>query len=87
MLRTTSLTKRFGGLTAVDSVDFELDDRLTSIIGSNRAGSTTFFDLLTCPLTTSECSIHPKRADECTDVTDSTTYATAQPCGPVFYTH
>ncbi|MEF8852193.1 MAG: ABC transporter ATP-binding protein [Haloarculaceae archaeon] len=47
MLRTRGLTREFGGLTAVDSVDFELDDELCSLIGPNGAGKTTFFDLLT----------------------------------------
>jgi branched-chain amino acid transport system ATP-binding protein len=47
MLRTRGLTKQFGGLTAVDSVDFELDDELCSLIGPNGAGKTTFFDCLT----------------------------------------
>ena len=78
MLRTTSLTKRFGGLTAVDSVDFELDDRLTSLIGPNGAGKTTFFDLLTGALTPSEGSIELRGADGWTEVTDRTTYETSQ---------
>ncbi|QLG64282.1 ABC transporter ATP-binding protein [Halorarum salinum] len=48
MLRTRGLTKRFGGLTAVDDVDFALgEDELCSLIGPNGAGKTTFFDLLT----------------------------------------
>jgi len=48
VLRTAGLTKRFGGLTAVDHVDFELaEDELCSLIGPNGAGKTTFFDLLT----------------------------------------
>jgi branched-chain amino acid transport system ATP-binding protein len=47
MLRTRGLTKRFGGLTAVDSVDFELGEELCSLIGPNGAGKTTFFDCLT----------------------------------------
>ena len=48
MLRTSGLTKRFGGLTAVDEVDFELgEDELCSLIGPNGAGKTTFFNLLT----------------------------------------
>ena len=78
MLRTTSLTKRFGGLTAVDSVDFELDDRLTSLIGPNGAGKTTFFNLLTGALTPSEGSIELREADGWTEVTDRTTYETSQ---------
>jgi len=47
MLRTRGLTKRFGGLTAVDSVDFDLGEELCSLIGPNGAGKTTFFDCLT----------------------------------------
>src|SRR6056297_2130047 len=48
MLRTSGLTKEFGGLTAVDDVDFALDaEELCSLIGPNGAGKTTFFDLLT----------------------------------------
>jgi branched-chain amino acid transport system ATP-binding protein len=48
MLETASLTKRFGGLTAVDAVDFTLaEDELCSLIGPNGAGKTTFFNLLT----------------------------------------
>jgi branched-chain amino acid transport system ATP-binding protein len=48
VLRTEGLTKRFGGLTAVDDVDFELaEGELCSLIGPNGAGKTTFFDLLT----------------------------------------
>ena len=55
MLRTRGLTKRFGGLTAVDDVDFRLEsDELCSLIGPNGAGKTTFFDLLTGTLTPTE---------------------------------
>ena len=55
MLRTRGLTKRFGGLTAVDDVDFELGrNQLCSLIGPNGAGKTTFFDLLTGTLTPTE---------------------------------
>ncbi len=55
MLRTRGLTKRFGGLTAVDDVDFRLGSgELCSLIGPNGAGKTTFFDLLTGTLTPTE---------------------------------
>src|SRR5437879_9575176 len=38
---------RFGGLTAVDGVDLEIEDRtLVGIIGRNGAGKTTFFNAL-----------------------------------------
>jgi branched-chain amino acid transport system ATP-binding protein len=47
VLRTEGLTKRFGGLTAVDNVDFNLaGSRLHAIIGPNGAGKTTFFNLV-----------------------------------------
>ncbi|MFP4627565.1 MAG: ABC transporter ATP-binding protein [Halobacteriales archaeon] len=47
-LETAGLTKSFGGVTAVDGVDFELPEgQLCSLIGPNGAGKTTFFNLLT----------------------------------------
>ena len=48
VLETTGLTKNFGGLTAVDGVDFQLQaGERVGIIGPNGAGKTTFFNLLT----------------------------------------
>jgi branched-chain amino acid transport system ATP-binding protein len=79
MLRTTGLTKRFGGLTAVDDVAFELGGELTSLIGPNGAGKTTFFDLLTGVLEPSEGSIELRAGnDSWTDVTDADPHETAQ---------
>ncbi len=47
MLRTHSLTKRFGAHVAVDAVDIEVrDGTLHAIIGPNGAGKTTLFNLL-----------------------------------------
>jgi branched-chain amino acid transport system ATP-binding protein len=47
ILRTDGLTKRFGGLTAVDNLSFRLaGSRLHAIIGPNGAGKTTFFNLV-----------------------------------------
>jgi branched-chain amino acid transport system ATP-binding protein len=47
VLRTENLTKRFGGLTAVDRLSFNLaGGRLHAIIGPNGAGKTTFFNLV-----------------------------------------
>jgi len=47
VLRTFELAKRFGGLTAVDRVSFNLaGSRLHAIIGPNGAGKTTFFNLI-----------------------------------------
>jgi branched-chain amino acid transport system ATP-binding protein len=42
-----SVTKRFGGLTAVNRVDFELSGGIASIIGPNGAGKTTLFNIFT----------------------------------------
>lgn len=48
LLRTESLTKRFGELTAVDNVDYTINHgELASIIGPNGAGKTTLFNLIT----------------------------------------
>jgi branched-chain amino acid transport system ATP-binding protein len=48
ILKTEKLTKRFGGLVAVNQVDIDIEEnRLTSIIGPNGAGKTTVFNLLT----------------------------------------
>jgi len=47
ILSVRGLTKRFGGLTAVDDVDVDFDSgRLHAIIGPNGAGKTTFFNLI-----------------------------------------
>jgi branched-chain amino acid transport system ATP-binding protein len=47
VLRTEGLTKRFGGLTAVDNLSISLaGGRVNAIIGPNGAGKTTFFNLV-----------------------------------------
>ena len=48
IIRTENVTKRFGELTAVDRVSYRLrENEVAGIIGSNGAGKTTFFNLLT----------------------------------------
>lgn len=48
ILTATKVTKRFGGLVAVNAVDFEIPDKsIVSIIGPNGAGKTTFFNCIT----------------------------------------
>ncbi len=47
LLRTSGLERHFGGLKAVDGVDFSLDQgEVRAIIGPNGAGKTTFVSLL-----------------------------------------
>jgi len=48
ILTASKVTKRFGGLTAVSTVDFEIPEKsIVSIIGPNGAGKTTFFNCIT----------------------------------------
>lgn len=48
LLSVQQVTKVFGGLTAVDSVDLDIAERsITSLIGPNGAGKTTLFNCLT----------------------------------------
>ena len=48
LLESRGLAKTFGGLTAVNGVDFQVRrGELRSVIGPNGAGKTTFFNLLT----------------------------------------
>lgn len=48
ILEAKGITMRFGGLTAVNNVDFHIDkDEIVSLIGPNGAGKTTFFNAIT----------------------------------------
>jgi branched-chain amino acid transport system ATP-binding protein len=48
LLEVTKLRKEFGGLIAVDDVDFTIQEKeISSLIGPNGAGKTTFFNMLT----------------------------------------
>jgi branched-chain amino acid transport system ATP-binding protein len=47
LLEARGITKRFGGLVAVNQVDFTLPERsICSLIGPNGAGKTTFFNMI-----------------------------------------
>ena len=48
ILRTENLSIRFGGLTALSGVNFEVGrEEIRAIIGPNGAGKSTFFNCLT----------------------------------------
>jgi len=58
LLDAKGVTKRFGGLTAVDSVDFNIEEgSIVSLIGPNGAGKTTFFNCITGYYTPEEGAI------------------------------
>ena len=47
LLRTEKLSKHFGGLRAVDGIDFELEvGEVRGLIGPNGSGKSTFFNLV-----------------------------------------
>lgn len=64
LLRATNITQRFGGLTAVDNVNFELNrGEVVGIIGPNGAGKTTFFNVLTGMYDPTEGKVYFKDRD------------------------
>jgi branched-chain amino acid transport system ATP-binding protein len=48
LIKARAVTKRFGGLVAVNAVDFDIPrGSIVSLIGPNGAGKTTFFNMIT----------------------------------------
>lgn len=48
ILKTRNVTKRFGGLVAVDKFEIDVQENsISSVIGPNGAGKTTFFNCIT----------------------------------------
>jgi len=74
-LEIKSLTKHFGGLTAVEDVTFDITrGKLFSIIGPNGAGKTTLFNMITGFLRPS----HGKILFEGEDITGKKAHVVAQ---------
>lgn len=47
LLEVKGLTKNFGGLVAIDNIDFSMKEgQIVSVIGPNGAGKTTFFNMI-----------------------------------------
>ena len=87
VLSGKGVTKRFGGLVAVDHVDIELHkNEILGLIGSNGAGKTTMFNMLSgsLPMTEGELSYHGKvipkpKANEMCKMGIGRTYQICQP--------
>ncbi len=59
ILEAKGITKSFGGLTAVNNVDFHIEEgEIVSLIGPNGAGKTTFFNLLTAIYEPTKGEVH-----------------------------
>jgi branched-chain amino acid transport system ATP-binding protein len=59
ILQLDNVTKRFGGLVAVNAVSFDLPpQRIVSIIGPNGAGKTTLFNIITGIYKPDEGTLH-----------------------------
>jgi len=82
LLETRNATKRFGGLTAVNDLSFDLDEgAIVSVIGPNGAGKTTFFNCIAGfyqidegSITLDGTEIHEQRPDKIARLGLSRTY-------------
>ncbi|WP_232703185.1 ABC transporter ATP-binding protein [Halobacterium wangiae] len=75
VLRTDGVTKRFGGLTAVDQVDVEVHEgEIVGLIGPNGAGKSTLFNCITGTLHADEGRVYLQGED----VTDWPEYKIAR---------
>jgi branched-chain amino acid transport system ATP-binding protein len=87
ILSGKGVTKRFGGLVAVNHVDIDLKkDEILGLIGPNGAGKTTLFNMLsgTMPMSEGELSYHGKliprpKANEMCKMGIGRTYQICQP--------
>ena len=75
ILELSSVTKDFGGLTAIDRVDLSVDDgEILGLIGPNGAGKSTLFKLIFGVLPVSDGTI----SFDGTDITDEPTHEIAE---------
>jgi branched-chain amino acid transport system ATP-binding protein len=82
LLEATNVTKRFGGLVAVNNLDFVIDEgSIVSVIGPNGAGKTTFFNCIAGfykiddgQISLDGSSIHALRPDQIARLGISRTY-------------
>lgn len=64
LLKVNSLTKRYGELTAVHDVSFEIErGKIIGLIGPNGAGKSTLFDLITGVQNSTNGTVHFKDKD------------------------
>ncbi len=64
LLKVDNITKRFGGLTAVDKFFLEInDDEIIGLIGPNGAGKTTVYNMITGIYTPTENKVYFKGED------------------------
>ncbi|MGD9569877.1 MAG: ABC transporter ATP-binding protein [Sedimentibacter sp.] len=66
VLSLKNVTKRFGGLTAVDNVSFDIEQgEIFGLIGPNGAGKTTIFNLITAiySITEGKISFYDKKLE------------------------
>ena len=89
ILAGSHVTKKFGGLVAVNNVDIELHKgEILGLIGPNGAGKTTLFNMLsgTLPMTSGELFYHGKKvehpqANKMCEMGIGRTYQICQPFG------
>ncbi|MFW9927838.1 MAG: ABC transporter ATP-binding protein [Candidatus Thorarchaeota archaeon] len=64
ILKTKNLTKKFGGITAVNNITLDIEKgSLKSLIGPNGSGKTTFFNLITGSLLSTSGKIYFENKD------------------------
>ncbi len=68
MIRVKDLTKKYGNIHALKGVTIEINDKVTSIIGRNGAGKTTFIRILSTQLKPTSGSVNINGMDIDSDI-------------------